>query len=223
MWFCCLDWSETPLETLLQQSSLFLNIVWARKLLSAAAEAKYLGHNNDELSKTVFITLSSCVHLNNVLGCGHKPWQSWPLCGRHQHTERTSVAQGEQSEWGSASPYPCPGQTSPLLSLAYCTHTHGPKKEGMPKIALAAWLPGPQWWWCPGLGPVLYLVPAWPMSHICGEHNHKISQVFLTLFTVKWKWRESENKVELQQFQCSRCKVTKWPVGSSHVRKNLTF
>ena len=65
--------------------------------------------------------------------------------------------------------------------------------------ALTAWLSGPQWWSCPGLGPVLYLVSAWPMSHICGAHNHKISQVFLTLFTVKWKWRKSENRVNTSE------------------------
>ena len=66
-----------------------------------------------------------------------------PYVGDMSTQRGPSVAQGEQSEWGSASPYPCPGQTSPLLSLAYCTHTHGPKKEGMPKIAsVPPWLPG---------------------------------------------------------------------------------
>ena len=176
MWCCCLDWSENPLETLLQQSSLFLNIVWVRKLFSSSRSS---------ISRSlkwwiVFITMSSCLHLNNVLDCGHKPWQSWPWCGRHQaHREEpgsVSVSRTNQS------PAPC----------LYCTHTlTAQRKKEMPKIvSVPPGLPAHTGMAvCPGPGPSP--LPEAP-CHTYVVHTHKIYQVFLTHFLPN---NSSEEKV----------------------------
>ena len=202
MWCCCLDWSETPLETLLQQSSLFLNIVWVRKLFSSSRSS---------ISRSpkwwiVFITMSSCLHLNNVLDCGHKPWQSWPWCGRHQaHKEEpvsVSVSRTNQS---------------PALSL-YCTHTlTAQRKKEMPKIvSVPPGLPAHSRGWLCVLvqAPVLYL--RHHVTHMwctLTKYTKCSSHTFYQTTEVKRKWKHAVNKTsEVSVLQ--RYKVT-WIIGLS--------
>ena len=142
--------------------------------------------------------MSSCRHLNNVLGCGHKPWQSWPWCGRPSAHREESGVRVRVCVSASVSRT---NQSRSSLS------THGPKKQGWrdrdaqnsecgPRPGCL--VRGP----CPGLGQSSTWSPPGPYHTYveCGAHK-QMSQVCLTLFTDKWSQeRESETMWKLIKF-----------------------